>query len=111
MQGAIVMLLRNLSVFAGQCNGTRMRVTDIHPNVSPHLRQEYILTRKLQLLTCEIITEGAHKGTTVFIPRVYQEPSEQIDPQQFFKRLQFPVRLAYAMTINKSQGQSLDKVR
>lgn len=27
-----------------------------------------------------------------------------------FKRLQFPVRLAFGMTINKAQGQSLDVV-
>ncbi|ESO11894.1 hypothetical protein HELRODRAFT_71363 [Helobdella robusta] len=28
-----------------------------------------------------------------------------------FKRLKFPVRLAFAMTLNKSQGQSLEVCR
>lgn len=38
------------------------------------------------------------------IPRI---PIISDDTPFQFKRLQFPIRLAYAMTINKSQGQSL----
>jgi ATP-dependent DNA helicase PIF1 len=44
------------------------------------------------------------KGEDVFIPRIPLLPSDM--PFQF-KRLQFPVRLAFAMSINKSQGQPL----
>ncbi|CAF2084545.1 unnamed protein product, partial [Rotaria magnacalcarata] len=40
----------------------------------------------------------------VFIPRIPMVPNDM--PFQF-KRLQFPVRLAFAMSINKPQGQSL----
>jgi ATP-dependent exoDNAse (exonuclease V) alpha subunit len=43
------------------------------------------------------------------IPRIALYPSQTNLPFQF-KRLQFPVRLAFAMTINKSQGQTLDKI-
>lgn len=47
---------------------------------------------------------GVNQGETVFIPRIPLIPSDyQID----FKRLQFPVKLCYAMTINKAQGQTL----
>lgn len=41
----------------------------------------------------------------VFIPRIPMRSTEFI---VIFKRIQFPVRLAFAMTINKSQGQSLE---
>jgi ATP-dependent DNA helicase PIF1 len=40
----------------------------------------------------------------VFIPRLPLIPS---DMPFDFKRLQYPVRLSFAMTINKAQGQSL----
>lgn len=50
------------------------------------------------------ILKGKYKGEDVLILRI---PIVPIDIPFEFKRLQFPVRLAFAMTINKSQGQSL----
>ena len=44
------------------------------------------------------------KGGDVFIPRIFMVPDDM--PFEF-KRLRFPVRLAFAMSINKAQGQSL----
>jgi hypothetical protein len=48
------------------------------------------------------ILTGQGEGETVFIPRIPLIPT---DLPFNFKRLQFPVRLAFAITINKSQGQ------
>jgi ATP-dependent DNA helicase PIF1 len=42
------------------------------------------------------------KGEDVLLPRIPMIPT---DMSFEFKRLQFPVRLAFAMTINKTQGQ------
>ena len=50
------------------------------------------------------ILTGPFEGEHVFIPRIPLIPT---DLPFSFKRLQFPVRLAFAITINKSQGQSL----
>ena len=47
---------------------------------------------------------GCAKGEIVFIPRIPLIPNDM--PFEF-KRLQFPVRLSFAMSINKAQGQSL----
>jgi len=43
----------------------------------------------------------------VLIPRIRLSPNTETLPVPL-KRLQFPVRLAFAMTINKSQGQSVE---
>jgi len=42
--------------------------------------------------------------------RIYLTPSNFTLPFSFTKR-QFPIRIAFAMTINNVQGQTLDKVR
>lgn len=50
------------------------------------------------------IIKGKYTGD-VLIPRILMTPTDLLFD---FKRLQFPVRLAFAITINKSQGQSLE---
>lgn len=55
------------------------------------------------LIEATIINEK-QKGEKVLIPRI---PMINNDMTFEFKRLQFPVRLAFAMTINKAQGQTL----
>lgn len=49
------------------------------------------------------ILTGKGKGQSVYIPRI---PLITSDLPFCFKRLQFPVKLAYSMTINKAQDQT-----
>lgn len=90
--GVFIMLLRNLNPKKGLLNGTRLIVKSLHRNC----------------VNAEIIT-GSNKGEEVCIPRIDLEPSESSLPFRM-RRRQFPVILAFAMTINKSQGQSFDHV-
>lgn len=89
---AVVMLLRNLSLRQGLCNGTRLRVTHLHSNCI----QATILT-------------GASHGNTVLIPRIKLAPSDTNLPFML-ERHQLPLQLAYSMTINKAQSQTFEKV-
>lgn len=50
---------------------------------------------------------GSKKENRVFIPKLNLEPSDTTLPFKM-KRKQFPIILSFAMTINKSQGQSFD---
>ena len=52
---------------------------------------------------------GKYEGESVFIPRILLISNGDNLPVEW-KRLQFPVRLSYAMTINRSQGQSFKVV-
>lgn len=51
-----------------------------------------------------------HHGEHAFIPRIVLIPSDKSAMPFTFCQLQYPVRLAFAMSINKSQGQSIKMV-
>lgn len=90
--GAPIMLLRNIDLPNGLCNGTRLIITNLGSKI----------------IEAKIIT-GSKKETTAYIPRIIFNVKNQKWPF-VLKRKQFPVRICYAMTINKSQGQTLNKV-
>lgn len=91
--GCPLMLLRNLDPSEGLCNGTRLRLQRTTNRV----------------LECRILG-GNHAGKIAFVPRISLSPSTESNIPFILKRRQFPVRLAFSMTINKSQGQSIGKV-
>ncbi|KAM0844699.1 hypothetical protein ACQ4PT_056882 [Festuca glaucescens] len=91
-EGAPIMLLRNLSQSTGLCNGTRLIILELADRV----------------LKAVIIT-GSHVGDVVYIPRIELTTKKTKWPFILLRR-QFPIRVSYAMTINKSQGQTLDSV-
>ncbi|KAJ9541995.1 hypothetical protein OSB04_028501 [Centaurea solstitialis] len=61
-----------------------------------------------RVIEAEIIF-GSNIGNRTFIPRMSLTPTDKRIPFKFQRR-QFPVSLCFAMTINKSQGQSLSNV-
>ena len=89
--GCPIMLLRNTAPKEGMCNGTRLMVVRCEPNAF--------------VIEAQILT-GEKAGNLVFISRISLTPSSTEMPFRMTRR-QFPVRLAYALTINKAQGQSV----
>ena len=55
-----------------------------------------------RVLNVQIIT-GPFTGEMVFVPRIMLSTTADQLPFEFHRQ-QFPVKLAFAMTINKSQG-------
>ena len=86
-KGSILMIIRNLSP-PRICNGTRIIVDN--------LKNHVIVGR---------ILFGVYEGEQVIIPRISLRTNDS--PIQFM-RIQFPVKVSFAMTINKSQGQTIN---
>ena len=89
--GCPLILLRNLNAPAGLCNGTRLKLIAVTQ----------------RLLTVRILN-GSHEGDIAYIPRIDLINDDKVLPFKM-KRRQFPVRLGFALTINKAQGQTLSQ--
>ncbi|KAL4573550.1 hypothetical protein LXL04_020360 [Taraxacum kok-saghyz] len=91
--GCPIILLRNIDPSNGLCNGTRLICKGFQMNV----------------IDAEIAV-GHHAGKRVFLPRIPLCPSADDMFPFKLKRKQFPIRLSFAMTINKAQGQTIPNV-
>ncbi|CAG8787949.1 30334_t:CDS:2 [Gigaspora margarita] len=85
-----IMLLRNLDPVNGLCNGTRLIC---------HGLQMYTIDAK--------IVTGSYQGKHVFIPRIPLLALEDLGLPFILEKKQFSICLAFALMINKSQGQTL----
>ena len=90
--GAPLILIRNLNTKKGLCNGTRLQLLSYTP---------YLIRVK--------ILNGSHEGEETHLPRINLTSNDSDLPFELNRR-QFPVQIAFCMTINKSQGQSLTTV-
>jgi ATP-dependent DNA helicase PIF1 len=88
-----IILLRNLNPHEGLCNGTRLIITAMAERV----------------IEAQILA-GSHAGKKAFIPRISLDTSMSAGLGFILRRRQYPIRLAFGMSINKAQGQSLDRV-
>lgn len=90
--GVSIMVLQILDPASGVCNGRRE-----------------ILTRASMRVLEVWLLDGDNAGQTVFIARITLTWSNVPLPFQL-RYQQFPICLAFAMTVNKSQGQSVQYV-
>jgi hypothetical protein len=76
----------------GLANNSRVRVTNVHTH------------------SVKVITMGDNEGQTVTIPHITFKLRMPYGKSYQLTRRQFPLRLAYAMTYNRSQSHTLPKV-
>jgi hypothetical protein len=91
--GMPVVVMRNLYIEQGVCNGTQLLVSSIG--------EGFLIGR---------LISGPKFGSVVMIPKIkIHNKSSSVSGLSFYC-YQFPVALAYAMLVNRSQGQTFDKV-
>ncbi|KAJ7554430.1 hypothetical protein O6H91_06G140200 [Diphasiastrum complanatum] len=89
-EGMIVILLCTLAYESGICNGTRLIVQKLGRTI----------------IEAEIVT-GGNVGTRLIISGIPLVPTNPNQPFEF-RRLQFPMKPVFTMSINKSEGQTMD---
>ena len=90
--GAIMMVIRNVNINEGLCNGTRVQIVRLLNNI----------------VICRHI-DGPRKGKTFPLSRFrFTFGGTEDDYTTYggvrWERVQFPLRPGFVMTINKSQG-------
>ncbi|EPS63874.1 hypothetical protein M569_10907 [Genlisea aurea] len=91
--GVPITFTRNLSRVEGVNNGTRGIVAALH--------EHRVVVR---------LVTGTRAGQLFSTPRINQTMNPEDETFVPFTRRQFPLRVAYAMTINKAQGQTFERV-
>ena len=91
-KGMLVMLMRNLNPAEGHCNGVK-----------------YIVNNLLDRVIEVTAVSGSNPGSKLFVPRIIMDNNDSTLPFGL-RRRQFPLKPAFAMTANKSQGQTLARV-
>lgn len=79
-----IILLRNLDPSNGLCNGTRKVCREFHKNI----------------IYAEIAIDKIHE--LFFLPQIPMSPANDEGYPFKFKRKRFPIKLCFAMTINKA---------
>ena len=90
--GTCIILIRNLSIKDGHCNGTRYIILS--------LTRRFIRAKKLN--------SSGNESDEIFIPRIPMHSKETDYPVPFV-RVQFPVLVSYYLTISRAQGQTFKK--
>ncbi len=92
--GARYMIIKNYNPSVGACNGTLCELLQFTRNIA-HVK----------------IQTGIHAGRVVLLPRCSCHVSRENSGLPFdFTRVQFPLIPAYAVSVHKSQGQSLHRI-
>ena len=91
-KGMLVMLMRNLNPADGHCNGVK-----------------YIVNNLLDRVIEVTAVSGSKPGSKLFVPRIIMDNNDSTLPFSI-RRRQYPLKPAFAMTANKSQGQTLSRV-
>lgn len=95
----IVMLIQNIAVENGLCNGTRMRVVQVGRH---------------NIILAHIDGVRAERNETFVLPRIVFSTKEGDFKQAMgtvqWVRYQFPIRPGFVLTINKAQGQTMERV-
>ena len=94
--GAIMMIITNISMDNGLCNGTRVQILQLQPNT----------------IVCKILS-GRRKGDDFVLFRheftFGGDPRAPKEGAIKCSRIQFPLRPGSVMTINKAQGNYIFK--
>ena len=117
--GAVVILLQNIDTSQGLVNGARGVVVDFAGHVAPGVQTGPLgaaipapFRIPLSHPTCPIVQffdSAGQKGREIVIgPALF---TLELGEEVMATRTQLPLRLAYAITVHKSQGQTLDRIR